>query len=189
MKHILSVIGLCLAVGLTSAWNIVDSPSAVERSEQTCGDPVDALPFYRVYQASTVTHAYTTNTIIVQNAILEGWTLQGVAAMVFVTQEVSTVPFYRLYNAADTDEFYTLNTTELDMAMQNGYALVAGDPETYIYQTQICGSVPFYRLHSTAGKDDFYTISEAEMDEYIANQGYTYVEISGYVLPPAGTQC
>jgi hypothetical protein len=116
--------------------------------------------------------------------------LQEVAAFVFVTQEESTVPFYRLYSAAATDNFYTISTTERASALQNGYVSVTGDPFTYIYPTQVCGSVPFYRLYHETKKDNFYTISEAEREAFIANQGYTDIEIAGYVLPATPTnQC
>jgi hypothetical protein len=39
-------------------------------------------------------------------------------------------------------------------------------------------------------KDNFYTISEAERLDFIANHGYTDIEIAGYVLPVTqSTQC
>ncbi|KAJ7330429.1 hypothetical protein DFH08DRAFT_623029, partial [Mycena albidolilacea] len=96
------------------------------------------------------------------------------AAFVFVTQEESTVPLYRLSSAAATDNFYTISTTERDNAL---------DPMTYIYPTQVCGSVAFYRLFHKTKLVNFYTISEAERLDFITNQGYTDIEIAGYVLP------
>ncbi|KAJ7912002.1 hypothetical protein B0H13DRAFT_1532705, partial [Mycena leptocephala] len=98
----------------------------------------------------------------------------------FVTQEESTVPFYRLSNAATTDNFYTISTTERDSALQNGYIFggAGTDSVYYIYPTQICGSVPFYRLYQESTKTNFYTISESERLDYIANHGYTDIEIA-----------
>jgi hypothetical protein len=118
-----------------------------------------------------------------------GYAVQSVAALVFVTQEESTVPFYRLLSTTASDNFYTISTTERDNALQNGYVVVAGDPFTYIYPTQVCGSVPYYRLYHETKKDNFYTTSESERLDFIANQGYTDIEISGYVLPVTSTQC
>ncbi|KAJ7848446.1 hypothetical protein B0H14DRAFT_2675874 [Mycena olivaceomarginata] len=183
MKHILSAIFVSLVVRSTGA---LLTPAT--RSPETCGDPTDARPFYRAYNPTEVDHFYTTNVNLV-NAANSGWPLQGVAALVFVTQEEATVPFFRLYSAAATDNFYTISTTERDAALQNGYVTVAGDPFTFIYPTQVCGSVPFYRLYHATKKDNFYTTSESERLDFIANQGYTDIEIAGYVLPVTSTQC
>jgi hypothetical protein len=49
--------------------------------------------------------------------------------------------------------------------------------------------VPFFRLYNPVGKDNFYTISESERLEFITTQGYEDVEIAGYLLPLANTQC
>ncbi|KAJ7918382.1 hypothetical protein B0H13DRAFT_1607407, partial [Mycena leptocephala] len=148
------------------------------------------LPFYRSYKSTVVDHFYTTNVNLVTDAAVGSlYALQGVAALVFATQEESTVPFYRLYNDAATDNFYTISTTERDNALQNGYISAASDPFTYIYPTQVCGSVPFYRLYHQTKKDNFYTISESERLDFISNQGYTDIEIAGYVLPVTAAQC
>ncbi|KAJ7835423.1 hypothetical protein B0H13DRAFT_1652641, partial [Mycena leptocephala] len=154
-----------------------------------CGDPTNALSFYRVYNPTTVDHAYTTDVGVVNRSPANGYSLQCVAALVFVTQEESTVPFYRLVSSAASDNFYTISTMERDDALKNGYIVVANDAFTYIYPTQVCGSVPFYRLYHETKKDNFYTISESERADFIANQGYTDIEIAGYVLPVTCTQC
>ncbi|KAJ7624233.1 hypothetical protein DFH06DRAFT_1008532, partial [Mycena polygramma] len=150
----------------------------------TCGDPADAFPFYRML-TGTSEYLYIADITVVNPALHSGsWTLQVVAALVFVTQEVSTVPFYRLNLKTGGTIFYTANTTERDNALQNGYALAV-----YIYPTQICGSVPFYYLKNAAKKSNFYTTSESERLAFIANEGYTDVEIVGYVLPLGGSEC
>ncbi|KAJ7190442.1 hypothetical protein GGX14DRAFT_507223 [Mycena pura] len=128
-----------------------------------------------------------TSTSLMKEGVAK-YPLQGVAAMVFVTNEESTVPFTRLFNPSATDTFYTTSTTELDAALQSGYSLVTGDPETFIYPTQICGSVPFYRLFNGNAKDNFYTTSESERTSFLS-QGYADVEIAGYVLPFEASQC
>jgi hypothetical protein len=160
------------------------------RSPDTCGDPTDALPFYRSYNPTTVDHFYGTDVNLVNNAITgAGYSLQEVAAFVFVTQEESTVPFYHIWSHTATDSFYTISTTERDHALKNGYDLNP-PAEFYIYPNQVCGSVPFYRLYHETKLDNFYTTSESERLDFISNQGYTDIEIAGYVLPAtAGTQC
>ncbi|KAJ7722716.1 hypothetical protein B0H16DRAFT_1896069 [Mycena metata] len=187
MTHIFSVIFISLAV-FTLAFHAEEPGPDVRRSADTCGNPADALPFYRAYNPAGVDHFYTADVNVLLFSI-GNYPLQEVAALVFVTQESSTVPFYRLYNSAATDNFYTTSTTEMDNALRNGYVNVTGDPFTYIYPTQVCGSVPFYRLYHETKLDNFYTTSETERLDFIANQGYTDIEIAGYVLPLALTQC
>ncbi|KAJ7336748.1 hypothetical protein DFH08DRAFT_964710 [Mycena albidolilacea] len=153
------------------------------RSSETCGDPANAVPFYRSYSPTDVDHYYTAGPDFV-NRFDSGWPLQGVAGFVFLTQEESTVPFYHIYSRTATDNYYTISTTERDAALKNGYINVTnGDPLTYIYPTQVCGSVPFYKLYNPTKLDNFYTTSESERLDFIASQGYIDVEIAGYVLP------
>ncbi|KAF8179996.1 hypothetical protein K438DRAFT_1207071, partial [Mycena galopus ATCC 62051] len=70
------------------------------RSAETCGDPADAVPFYRIFDASIPARFYTPNVATVTTSIKTGYALETVAAMVFATQEESTVPFYRLVDPA-----------------------------------------------------------------------------------------
>ncbi|KAJ7807522.1 hypothetical protein B0H13DRAFT_1510919, partial [Mycena leptocephala] len=143
--------------------NSVNLPHTRKRSANTCGDPTDALPFYRGYNPTVVDHYYTVDVNAVNAAVSsQGYPLQGVATLVFVTQEQSTVPFYHLYSSTATGHLYTISTTERDNALNNGYVPVAGDPITYIYPTQVCGSVPFYRLYHETKLDNFYTTLESE---------------------------
>ncbi|KAJ7921974.1 hypothetical protein B0H13DRAFT_1604063, partial [Mycena leptocephala] len=145
---------------------------------ETCGDPTLTVPFYRSYTSTAVDHFYTTDVTNLSNDILnDAYVLQSVAAFVFVTQE----------DGAATDHLYTISTAERDSAVKNGYALQT-EP-IYIYPTQICGSIPLFRLFSATGKNNFYTTSESERLNFIANEGYTDVEIAGYVLPVALSQC
>ncbi|KAJ7725691.1 hypothetical protein B0H16DRAFT_1593965 [Mycena metata] len=186
MKYILSAIFLSVVV------RALHIPQSGRRSSETCGNPADAVPFYRSYSPTVVDHYYTADANFV-NVFDSGYPLQGVAAFVFITQEESTVPFYHLYSVAATDNYYTISTTERDAAVQNGYIIVNGsvndDPLTYIYPTQVCGSVPFYKLYNPTKLDNFYTASESERLDFIANQGYLDIEIAGYVLPATPSQC
>ncbi|KAJ7364858.1 hypothetical protein DFH08DRAFT_278493 [Mycena albidolilacea] len=191
MKHILLPLLLSVTVGLTSGRNITSIGAArpAGRSAETCGNPANTFPFYRML-GGTAEYLYIADTTIVNTELRSaGWTLQTIAGLVFVTQEVSTVPFYRLNLKAGGEIFYTANTTELTNALNNGYSLAINDPEVYIYPTQICGSVPFYYLKNAVKKGNFYTVSESERLAFIANEGYTDVEIAGYVLPVGGSQC
>ncbi|KAJ7697801.1 hypothetical protein B0H17DRAFT_1130082 [Mycena rosella] len=189
MTGITPLIFLSLWVSLACA-SFIPAPVTEIRSAETCGDPLNAVPYYRTYSSSVVDHAYTADVPALNGGIVRsGYPVQGVAGLVFVSQELSAVQFYRLYSAAATDHFFTMSTTERDNALKAGYVLQAGEPPVYIYPTQICGSVPFYRLYNPVGQDNFYTISESERLEFITTQGYNDVEIAGYLLPLVNTQC
>ncbi|KAF7374127.1 hypothetical protein MSAN_00294000 [Mycena sanguinolenta] len=192
MKHILHALFLSVTVALTVAQNIPRNDAyqtdTLGRSAETCGDPTDALPFYRVLLPSAPTRYFYSSDLTVLNAGFQsGCTLQAVACLMFITQEESTVPMFRL-GGADQEIIYTANTTELEDALENGFTLTSVDPETYVYPTQICGSVPFYHLRNAAKKVNFYTVSTAEMQVFIGN-GYSTIGIAGYVLPVGGTEC
>ncbi|KAF7374126.1 hypothetical protein MSAN_00293900 [Mycena sanguinolenta] len=193
MKHILHALFLSVTVVLTIAQNIPRNDAQTNtlgRSAETCGDPTDALPFYRTILAPAslpTRYFYSADISVLTTTFQEGGTLQAVASLLFTTQEESTVPMFRL-NGADGEILYTANTTELETALLNGFTLASVDPETYVYPTQICGSVPFYHLHNAAKKVNFYTISTAEMQVFIGN-GFSTVGIAGYVLPVGCTEC
>ncbi|KAF7374124.1 hypothetical protein MSAN_00293700 [Mycena sanguinolenta] len=194
MKHILHALFLSVTVALTATQNIPHNDAyqtdTLGRSAETCGDPTDALPFYRaiVPQSSVpMRYFYSSNLTVTNTGIKGGWNLQAVACLVFITQEESTVPFIRL-DGADGEFIYTANTTELENALLNGFTIPAVDPETFVYPTQICGSVPFYHLRNAATKVNFYTASTAEMQVFNAN-GYSTIGIAGYVLPVGCTEC
>jgi hypothetical protein len=160
------------------------------RSAETCGDPADALPFYRLL-ALTAEYLYIADPTMVASVLRaapNGWALQTVAALVFATQEVSTVPLYTLRSKAVPEWLYVADTTELANALNNGYG-ISTEPLVYIYQTQICGSVPFYYLNNAAKNANFYTAVESERLDFITNKGYTDVYIVGYVLPLGCSQC
>ncbi|KAJ7734980.1 hypothetical protein B0H16DRAFT_1576995 [Mycena metata] len=80
------------------------------------------------------------------------------------------LPFYRAYNPAGVDHFYTANVNVLLFSTGN-------------YPLQEVAALVFTKL------DNFYTTWETERLDFIANQGYTEIEIAGYVLPLALTQC
>ncbi|KAJ6565952.1 hypothetical protein DFH09DRAFT_1314733 [Mycena vulgaris] len=136
------------------------------RAAQTCGDPANAAPFYRSYHSAHVDHWYTPDVTQINFFITQGFALQGVAGLVFITQEPGTTTFYRLFNSALTDNFYTISLAEKEAAEQNGYVTDAVS-----------------LLVSSSGQDNFYTTSEAERISAIANGGYADVEIAGYILP------
>ncbi|KAF8195261.1 hypothetical protein K438DRAFT_1827157 [Mycena galopus ATCC 62051] len=166
-----------IAVGVISASDAPGDP-LLGRSTDTCGDPANALPFFRMYYSPDIRYLYTANLNTVDAGMSSGYTFQG---------RVDS-PLYHLFSAAATDFLYTMNTTEVASAMGEGYATIANDPQTYIYPTQICGSVSFYTLYNAAKRSHFYTASETERLEFLADQGYADMGIVGYILPASAAQ-
>jgi hypothetical protein len=150
------------------------------RSSETCGDPANAVPFYRSYNGAVVDHWYTSKVaeIIVYNP--QGYGLQGVTGLVFVTQEPGTTPFYGLYSASNTDHFYTISLDEKATVEKEGYTNYS---VSYIYPMQVCGSIPLFRMYGVSQGDHFYTTSDAEHVSVIANNRYLDQGIAGYILP------
>ncbi|KAJ7097390.1 hypothetical protein C8R44DRAFT_683573 [Mycena epipterygia] len=150
-----------------------------------CAGASQAQPLYRDYSSGGGDHFYTTDLAEYNSANANnGYSPDGIRALVFTTQVAGSVKFIRLYNADVTDHFYTTNATEATDAAAAGYA-IEDKATMYIYPTQLCGSVPFYRSYSAGGTDHFYTIDAAERDGAVSS-GWAYEFIAGYVFDPAG---
>ncbi|KAJ7792548.1 hypothetical protein B0H13DRAFT_1935701 [Mycena leptocephala] len=153
------------------------SATAQTRSAQTCGDPADAVPFYSTFNSATVDYYYTADAAFVDVVFPapSGYALQGLAGLVFVTQEESTVPFYRLHQLlanSVNNNFFTTNTTE---RVQPG-----PDRSAHVYIPDgDLRAVPFYRVFNPGAQANFYTTSESRRLDFIANQGYEDWELLG----------
>ncbi|KAJ7146679.1 hypothetical protein C8R44DRAFT_973366 [Mycena epipterygia] len=149
-----------------------------------CAGASQAQPLYRDYSSSGGDHFYTTDLAEYNSANSnDGYSPDGIRALVFTTQVAGSVQFIRLDNGNVTDHFYTTNVTEATVFAAAGYT-VENKATMYIYPTQLCGSVPFYRSYSAAGTDHFYTIDASERDGAVSS-GWAYELIAGYVFAPA----
>ncbi|KAJ6525139.1 hypothetical protein B0H19DRAFT_1339858 [Mycena capillaripes] len=197
MKYFANLTLLSAWVSLTSAFSqpdsaqtILDLPDSVPglRNPEICGNPAHGVPFYRSYQSTSIDHWYTPDVQLVNHFVQtpQGFTLEGVTGLVFVTHEPGTTPFYRLFSPSAADNYYTISPAERDAALKNGYVFDdVSLPLTYIYPNHTCGSVPLYHLYNRSKKDNFYTTSDSERVDFISNRGYADADvgIAGYVLP------
>lgn len=182
---------LNLAPGVCFVARVGFFPDAFQsqiRTTETCGNPAHAVPFYRSYHSARIDHWYTADVQRINQFVQvpQGFALEGVAGLVFVTNEPGTTPFYRLYSATVGDNYYTISTAERDAALKNGYSFDdVSYPLTYIYPNQTCGSVPLFHLYHRSKQDNFYTTSDSERVDVISNRGYVDADVgvAGYVLP------
>ncbi|KNZ77362.1 hypothetical protein J132_05790 [Termitomyces sp. J132] len=166
------------ALVLTALLTFVSAASLNLEARQSCGDPANASPFFRLYNSGDVDHFYTLDASEGLSATNLGYTSEGVSSHIFPSEQPGSVPLYRLYSPGVTDHFYTIDAAERDSAVKLGYYLegVAG----YIYPNAICGAVPFFRMYSANGGDHFYTTSTPERDSALGI-GYADEGIAGYV--------
>ncbi|KAJ7608393.1 hypothetical protein FB45DRAFT_1039728 [Roridomyces roridus] len=87
---------------------------------RTCGMPADALPFYRAFNSPDTDHWYTPDVNAMNTFNKEGWLLEGVLGLVFLTQEEGTAPLFHLINLATIDNFYTMNISEVRSRLRRG---------------------------------------------------------------------
>ncbi|KAF7291252.1 hypothetical protein MIND_01269000 [Mycena indigotica] len=152
---------------------------------RACSGPADARPLYRKYKAAGYDHMYTTD--LGEYNANNGWTQEGVRALVFTTQVPGSVKLYRLWSGVAIDHLYTTDKSEGDKATQTG-GYVYEDAALYVYPSAQCGAVPLYRLYLGGdGKDHFYTADPAERDQAVG-LGYKYEWVAGYVFPKDAAQ-
>ncbi|KAF7368527.1 hypothetical protein MVEN_00176000 [Mycena venus] len=154
------------------------------RDNSTCADPSTSVPFYFL-ELTSDNDFYTTSITDVTTRITQGYTLQGVVARVFLTEEVSTVPLYHVTRILNTplgaDDLYTVSTADLDQVIASGFYTFVGIA-AYVYPSQICGSLPFYRLWEASTIRHWYTTSLEDRDVLLATGQWTDEGIEGYVL-------
>ncbi len=110
-------------------------------------------PVYRFFNTSTGDHFYTASAAeksALQNNPQWGYSYEGPAFYVFISQADGTSRVYRFFNAQNGDHFYTASVEE-----KNSITLS-----------------PVYRFFSPINGDHFYTASEAEKS-VVANTSHS----------------
>ncbi|KAF7369567.1 hypothetical protein MVEN_00287000 [Mycena venus] len=201
MKYLANLMLFSVWVSLTSALSrprarqeVLSLPKSAPEihTTETCGNPAHGVPFYRTYHSAFIDHWYTPDVQRINEFLPQGFALEGIAGLVFVTEEPGTTQLYRLYSSAAKDNYYTTSAAERDAALKNGYAPDdVSFPLTWIYPNRTCGSIPLFHLYNRLKKDNFYTISDSERVEFISNRGYADASsaVAGYVLPVGASRC
>jgi len=127
---------------------------------------------HRAYNGATVDHLYTTD---LAEANAGGFGLQTQNYFdVYAASHPGLVAFYRCLKT-NGKRFFTQS-----MACEGPPVLegVLG----YISADNVAGTTALYRLYYPPTGSHFYTTSAAERDAAVANSGYSYESIAGYVF-------
>jgi hypothetical protein len=145
--------------------------------------------FAHLYRLSnSAGHFYTIHPELRDEAIGNGYRLEGVQCSAFESARAGTVPLYRLMRTDPQDHFYTTDTAAREQAVADqGY--VDMGIECFVFPQLTEGvSTPLYELTTVVdhyNTTHFYTTSKTEMDNAVANLGYVYQGNACYV-PIAG---
>lgn len=141
----------------------------------------DVVPLYLASNTVYADNLYDTEVAdITFNVANNGYTFDGVAASVFVTQELSTVPLFRQWNPSIADHFYTIDPVERDSALSAGY--LDNGLAGFVYPSQICGSTPFFGLYAASVVEHYYTTNATTRASLLATGKWSDEGITAYVL-------
>ncbi|MGY3735257.1 hypothetical protein ACWOAN_00635 [Lactococcus taiwanensis] len=126
---------------------------------------------YRMYNAKSGLHFWTTSGSEKQSLTKSGWKYEGVG---WGSVSSGKTPIYRLYSKSG-EHFYTANTTEKNNLVKAGYHLEG----VYGYSS---GKLPVYRLYKR-GKAHVWTASLSEKNSLV-KAGYKYEGIGFYAIAP-----
>lgn len=159
--------------------------SAIGTAEEA--EIITVIPLYRLYNAMTNHHFYTTFMKEAFEATRTGYAYESVAGQCLPQPRAGSVPLFRLYNATTQDHFYTTNMVERDLAVTTlGY--VNEGIACFIYSASTPGTCPFYRLRNPATNDHFYTMSGTEALR-ATQLGYVLEGYAGFLYPDPGQGC
>jgi hypothetical protein len=133
---------------------------------------------------TTGDHFYTTAANERDDAVnQDGYHVESIACYVLTNQAAGSAAFMRLFNASVDDHFYTTSVDEANSAVAHAGYHMEGTA-CYILATQEANTAPLFRLfndHDPKHHDHFYTNSAQERDMAVANDGYSYEGIAGFV--------
>ena len=162
-----------------SAWS---NPNQFTYHLPVSSNPV-WVPLYRLYNATSKDHFYTTSPSQRDSAKAYGYVFEKIEAYISDRKfnDANAGYLFRLYNPTSNVNFYTSSEVEKDARIIGGYAYegIAG----FIYTSATEGMAPLYYLEKGANTDNFYTISKFERDNAISAYGFTDQGVQCYVSP------
>ncbi|KAF8152104.1 hypothetical protein K438DRAFT_1987915 [Mycena galopus ATCC 62051] len=80
------------------------------------------VPLFRLFKATVVDHAYTTNTTEIDRLEAAGYVLETTPGYVYTTQICDSVPLYGFFLASGNDHFYTTSLSDRNAVIVGGWA-------------------------------------------------------------------
>ena len=146
----------------------------------------DYTALYRLYNAQTQRHLYTTGCDEKNNlAQSGGYVYEGIAGYIATRQTRRTVPLYRLLLGSG-EHFYTANDAEMRSLTQNPTNRLEATIG-YVAASQIKNTQPLYRL--VGAKGHFYTTDAQERNTYLQSSVNKDEGIAGYVWTSGMNPC
>ncbi|CAN5660442.1 hypothetical protein BH18ACI1_BH18ACI1_04260 [soil metagenome] len=162
-------VSLFVLMGLSSSVNAAD----------------DYVALYRLYNAQSRDHLYTSKCDEKDNVVRGGFVYEGIAGYVASRQMRRTVPLYRLLLSSGA-HFYTTDFREMTSLSQTAGNRSEGIVG-YLANNQMKNTVPFYRLASS--DRHLYTINEQEKNSYLQTPGNRLEGITGYIWTSGSSRC
>jgi hypothetical protein len=141
------------------------------------------FPVYRLYNASTTQHYWTSDTSEVSSLESSGWTSEGLAFNSIDTIRQETPPpsgdllVYRFYIPQTTSHFWTTDLGERDSMINAGY-----DYEGVSwFSSQNTSDTPVYRLYAPSIQQHLYTTDLNEKRTLVASGAWNDEGIDQYV--------
>lgn len=120
---------------------VVDEQPAPEpEPEHPLTQSEETVPLYRIYNAQTSEHFYTTDRAERDSICSIGWVYEGVGWMVPL---FSDLPVFRLYNPYAGDHHYTLSVIERDNLVEHEWRF-----EGISHYSAVDEAIPVYRQYN-----------------------------------------
>lgn len=148
-------------------------PKPGPEPEQPLTQSEETVPLYRIYNAQTSEHFYTTDCAERDSICSIGWVYEGVGWMVPL---FSDLPVFRLYNPYAGDHHYTLSVIERDNLVEHEWRF-----EGISHYSAVDEAIPVYRQYNPnawTGTHNF-TIWPEE-DQMLTGAGWHSEGVSWY---------
>jgi hypothetical protein len=128
-------------------------------------EPPVGISVFRVYNANSGLHHYTTSSAEVNKLLLAGWKYEGEKFGVYSApvEGVNTSKVYRVYNKNDGNHHWTLNEDEYKKLVKVGWK----DEGLAWYAPSDVNTTPLYRAYNPNNGEHLYTMDKNEVAKIV----------------------
>jgi len=167
------------ANGGIDSYGRLDTAYNASLSQWLSGGSSARVAVYRLYNAKTSTHFYTTSASERDSTVAKypQFTYEGVG---FYASPTTGDPVYRFYNTKTAAHFYTMSPTERNRVMETLPEFSFEGISWYASLVPATEAAPMYRFYNTKTATHFYTMSAGERDSVQQNYPQFNFEGVGY---------